>query len=88
MPLARIFWTFGTYHPLRTLKLRRRFAKGDLAVQKAGSVVSFALAALVVAFAVPAFAGERGPIKIGYFAPLSGPYAQAGKDMTDGFVLF
>ena len=57
-------------------------------MQKAGSVVSFALAALVVAFAVPAFAGERGPLKIGYFAPLSGPYAQAGKDMTDGFVLF
>ncbi len=35
-----------------------------------------------------AAAGERGPIRIGYFAPTTGTFAQTGKDMVDGFVLF
>jgi len=38
--------------------------------------------------ALGAMAGERGPIRIGYFAPLSGVASSAGKDMTDGFMLF
>ncbi len=33
-------------------------------------------------------AAERGPIKIGYFAPITGTFAQTGKDMVDGFMLF
>jgi len=36
----------------------------------------------------PARAAERGPIKIGYFAPITGTFSQTGKDMTDGFMLF
>ena len=31
---------------------------------------------------------ERGPVKIGYFAPLSGPFAQNAKDMWDGFRMY
>src|SRR3989449_10018300 len=33
-------------------------------------------------------AAERGPIRIGYFGPLTGNFSQPGKDMTDGFNLF
>ncbi len=33
-------------------------------------------------------AAERGPIRIGYFGPLTGNFSQTGKDMTDGFNLF
>ena len=33
-------------------------------------------------------AAEKGPIRIGYFCPLTGNFSQIGKDMTDGFTLF
>jgi len=33
-------------------------------------------------------AADRGPIRIGYFGPLTGNFSQTGKDMTDGFTLF
>jgi branched-chain amino acid transport system substrate-binding protein len=33
-------------------------------------------------------AAEKGPIRIGYFGPLTGNFSQIGKDMTDGFTLF
>ena len=33
-------------------------------------------------------AAEKGPIRIGYFGPLTGTFSQTGKDMTDGFTLF
>src|SRR3990167_8223408 len=33
-------------------------------------------------------AAERGPIKIGYIVPFSGPFAQNAKDMWDGFRLY
>ena len=36
----------------------------------------------------PARAAESGPIRIGYFGPLTGNFSQTGKDMTDGFMLF
>ncbi|TMK76303.1 MAG: hypothetical protein E6G47_13365, partial [Actinobacteria bacterium] len=29
-----------------------------------------------------------GPIRIGFFGPLTGNFSQTGKDMTDGFNLF
>src|SRR5215472_13322424 len=34
------------------------------------------------------WAAEKGPIRIGYFGPLTGNFSQTGKDMTDGFNLF
>jgi len=33
-------------------------------------------------------AAEKGPIRIGYFGPLTGNFSQTGQDMTDGFTLF
>src|SRR5205814_10727982 len=33
-------------------------------------------------------AAQHGPIRIGYFGPLTGTFSQTGKDMTDGFTLF
>jgi len=33
-------------------------------------------------------AADKGPIRIGYFGPLTGNFSQTGKDMTDGFTLF
>ncbi len=50
--------------------------------------VMLVAAALVAAQVAPGAAGERGPIKIGYFGPLTGNFSQTGKDMTDGFNLF
>jgi len=47
------------------------------------------LAAALLAVGPGAARGaERGPIRIGFFAPLSGSFAQTGKDMVDGFMLF
>src|SRR5262249_27183216 len=33
-------------------------------------------------------AADKGPIRIGFFGPLTGNFSQTGKDMTDGFMLF
>jgi len=35
-----------------------------------------------------AWGAEKGPIRVGYFAPFSGPFAQNAKDMWDGFRLY
>jgi branched-chain amino acid transport system substrate-binding protein len=45
------------------------------------------LAAAVLAAPAAASAAERGPVKIGFLAPLSGFFAQTGKDMLNGFEL-
>jgi branched-chain amino acid transport system substrate-binding protein len=33
-------------------------------------------------------AADKGPIRIGFFGPLTGNFSQTGKDMADGFTLF
>jgi len=35
-----------------------------------------------------AFAAEKGPIKVGWLCPLTGQWAEIGKDMTNGFNMF
>src|SRR5437762_758996 len=45
-------------------------------------------AASLAARPVPGRAAQHGPIRIGYFGPLTGTFSQTGKDMTDGFTLF
>ncbi|HWT84114.1 MAG TPA: ABC transporter substrate-binding protein, partial [Candidatus Methylomirabilis sp.] len=42
----------------------------------------------VSAFASRPLAAEQGPIRVGYFAPITGTFSQTGRDMTDGFMLF
>ena len=57
---------------------RREFLLGTGAVAAAG-----------LAFRPsPTRAAERGPIRIGFFIPLTGTFAQPGRDVTDGFMLF
>jgi len=47
------------------------------------------LAAFVAALAAPPDTlAQGGPIKIGFLAPLTGPFAQIGKDMVNGTELF
>ena len=36
----------------------------------------------------PAMAQQKGPIKIGFIVPVSGAFAQVGKDMMDGLQLY
>jgi branched-chain amino acid transport system substrate-binding protein len=48
---------------------------------------------LLAAFALPLAAppestAQAGPIKVGFLAPLTGPFAQIGKDMVNGTELF
>ena len=48
-----------------------------------------ALLTLVLALVAPATAfGQGGPVKIGMLAPLTGPFAQVGKDMVNGTELY
>src|SRR5512132_3513402 len=49
--------------------------------------------AMLLAFAAPLAApvgapAQFGPIKIGFLAPLTGPFAQIGKDMVNGNQLY
>lgn len=44
--------------------------------------------AILGVWAVPAVAGSAEPIRVGYMGPLSGLFAQAGKDMLDGLRLY
>ncbi len=46
------------------------------------------LVTLALALAAPAAAAERDPVRIGFFSPLTGNWAQPGRDLTDGFMLF
>ncbi|MBI4887091.1 MAG: ABC transporter substrate-binding protein [Acidobacteria bacterium] len=48
-----------------------------------------AIVALALAAAVAVLRGQapEGPIKIGFIVPLSGPYAQNGRDILNGFLL-
>jgi branched-chain amino acid transport system substrate-binding protein len=46
------------------------------------------LAVLVLPLAAPPDVPAQGPIKIGFLAPLTGPFAQIGKDMVNGTELF
>lgn len=54
------------------------------------SVVSVLICAWVCALALgaEAVAAEKGPIKIGFVAPLTGNFAQIGMDMVEGFKMF
>ena len=34
------------------------------------------------------FAADKGSIKVGWLAPMTGPWAKVGQDMTDGFIMY
>jgi len=39
-------------------------------------------------FLSPSMAAEKGPIKVGFLSPLTGQWAEVGKDMTNGFMMY
>ncbi len=43
---------------------------------------------VLVVWAAPAFAATSEPIRVGYLGPLTGLFAQAGKDMLDGLRMY
>src|SRR5712692_1076168 len=56
---------------------------------RARALVLVLLLAFVAPLAAPpAPAAQGGPIRIGFLAPLTGPFAQIGKDMVSGTELF
>jgi len=48
----------------------------------------FAFLVVIGGFHQAAIGAEKGPIKIGFVAPLTGPFAQIGMDMVEGFKMF
>ena len=46
------------------------------------------LSAVLLGLNSVAFAAEKGSIKVGWLAPVTGPWAEVGKDMTNGFTMF
>lgn len=54
----------------------------------AAAVVSLALVAGGLVFAQAAGGGPAGPIRIGFVVPLSGAFAQSGRDVLNGFLLY
>ena len=56
-------------------------------MRKALALVS-AVLVLLVALAVGPVGAQKGPIKIGFLAPMTGGAAQIGKDMTNGLQMW
>jgi branched-chain amino acid transport system substrate-binding protein len=52
------------------------------------NVLALGAAALALAWAAPARAQQKGPVKVGLLVPQTGPLAANGKDMQNGFQLF
>jgi len=52
------------------------------------SIVPLALVALLLAVLVRATPAQQGPIRIGFITDLTGPAAQAAKDMVNGITLY
>ena len=52
------------------------------------NVKRLALVSLAVVLLTAGTRSADGPIKVGFLAPLSGPYAQNGRDILNGFLLY
>jgi branched-chain amino acid transport system substrate-binding protein len=72
----------GIVGAIRQLTQRRRSVMG----KRIGAVAVVIL--MLVAAAGPAWAQAKGPIKIGFLAPVTGAAAAVGKDMTNGFAMY
>src|SRR3989440_1420012 len=58
-------------------------------ISRSRALAAVLLLSVVAALAAPpAPAAQGGPIRIGFLAPLTGPFAQIGKDMVSGTELF
>ncbi len=76
------------YAPEGVVGALRQWTKGERAMGKK-AVVLCVLSMVLVAIAGPGPAwAQKGPIKIGVIAPMSGGAAQIGKDMTNGIAMW
>jgi len=76
------------YAPEGVVGALRQWTKGERAMGKK-LVVSFLMAAAGLAIANPGPAwAQKGPIKIGVIAPMTGGAAQIGKDMSNGISMW
>jgi branched-chain amino acid transport system substrate-binding protein len=76
------------YAPEGIVGALRQWTKGERAMAKK-VIVLCVLSAVLVAIAGPGPAwAQKGPIKIGVIAPMSGGAAQIGKDMTNGIAMW
>jgi branched-chain amino acid transport system substrate-binding protein len=73
----------GIVGAVRLLTQRRRSVMG-----KRVGALAVMLVVLATVAAGPAWAQAKGPIKIGFLAPVTGGAAAVGKDMTNGFAMY
>jgi branched-chain amino acid transport system substrate-binding protein len=73
----------GIVGAVRQLTQRRRSVMG-----KRVGALAVMLVFLAIVAAGPAWAQAKGPIKIGFLAPVTGAAAAVGKDMTNGFQMY
>jgi branched-chain amino acid transport system substrate-binding protein len=55
---------------------------------KPGLRAAVVLATVLAAASTAIVGGQKGPIKVGFIVPLSGAYAQNGRDILNGFLLY
>jgi branched-chain amino acid transport system substrate-binding protein len=77
------------YAPEGIVGALRQWTKGDRTMGKKKAVVSVGLALLITALGgSESVWAQKGSIKIGVIAPMSGGAAQIGKDMTNGIAMW
>jgi branched-chain amino acid transport system substrate-binding protein len=74
----------GIVGAVRQLTQRRRSVMG----KRVGALAVMLVLGLATVAAGPAWAQAKGPIKIGFLAPVTGGAAAVGKDMTNGFQMY
>jgi hypothetical protein len=80
-PLRRA--TSGTGAATNITRGGRMFTLGKFA-----RATAVAAAATIAGFATTAQAQDKGPIRIGFLPPITGPLASPGAEMVNGFRLF
>jgi branched-chain amino acid transport system substrate-binding protein len=77
------------------VSFRERFHLGVKAALSRGWIAKALVVTLAVGATSAILAGQgtrqgdgRGPIRIGFVTPMSGPYAQNGRDILNGFLLY
>jgi branched-chain amino acid transport system substrate-binding protein len=77
------------YAPEGIVGALRQWTKGDRAMGKNKTVVSILLALVLAGVADPESVwAQKGPIRMGVIAPMTGGAAQIGKDMTNGISMW
>src|SRR6266481_2598694 len=78
-------WDRDSVDPIGQHVQHQELGGAGMTLRSLFCIVQMAIALFSLVAATPATAAE--PIRIGFMAPLSGLFAQAGKDMLDGLRL-